>query len=181
MNKSIVVISLVFFVSLGFAKPMIPQQIELEGQNLKLNGTGTRTKFFFDIYSGALYTSKKVKSLQDILATGKNVRVAMHILYNRISTEKFRKGWQEGFDKNLNQSEKKRFAAEIKQFENAFFTAFKGDVINIDFISSGVRVSHNGKIRAQIMTPDFKEMVLRIWFGKHPADDDLEEGMLGKN
>ena len=167
------------FISTAQAASNIPTSTVLAGQKLTLNGTGMRTKFFFDIYEGALYTSQKVHSLQEILQTGKNVRVAMFIKYGEISADKLKNGWQEGFDKNMSKEELSTYKNEIQSFIDGFGTAFKGDVIKIDLTDKGTKVVINNKAQASINNPDFNEMVLRIWFGNEPADDDLKEGMLG--
>ncbi len=58
----------------------LPEQIELIKQNLPLNGAGIRSKFIFDIYSGALYLPKKTHNIKQILAMAGPKRVLMHIL-----------------------------------------------------------------------------------------------------
>ena len=45
----------------------LPDQYELAGQSLQLNGQGMRKKFFFSIYVGALYTPTKVTSSAEVM------------------------------------------------------------------------------------------------------------------
>lgn len=41
----------------------VDAKMSLEGQNLMLNGAGTRVKMFMDMYVGALYLEKKLQML----------------------------------------------------------------------------------------------------------------------
>ncbi|NOX76798.1 MAG: chalcone isomerase, partial [Gammaproteobacteria bacterium] len=57
---------LLFFLPVGgyaleVAKVNIPEQIKLADTTLTLNGAGIRSKFFFDIYVGALYLPQKTR------------------------------------------------------------------------------------------------------------------------
>jgi hypothetical protein len=179
INKALLTIVALLFSQIGFTSD-IPKTVEVSGETLYLNGVGMRSKFFFDIYEGALYTASKVTNLDEILASGKNIRVAMHIRYGTLQTERLQAGWQKGFDNNMSAEELKTFANEITSFKKAFGTELKGNVINIDFTASGVNVGFNEKALGSINNAAFNEMVLRIWFGNNPADTDLMDGMLAK-
>ncbi len=168
------------FIQTSYAASNIPSSTILAGEKLMLNGTGMRTKFFFDVYEGALYTANKVSNIQEILQSGKNIRVAMFIKYGEIEAKKMKNGWHEGFENNMSKEEKTVYKNEMQSFVDAFGTAFKGDVIKIDMTAKGTAVVINNKVQGRINNADFNEMVLRIWFGNKPADDDLKAGMLGK-
>ena len=61
-----------------------PDQVAIgdSAYSLRLNGIGMRTKFVFDIYIGALYTEKQVRTRDDVLAQGGANRVLMHFVYD---------------------------------------------------------------------------------------------------
>lgn len=178
---NILSIIILIFAHINIASAEIPQTVNVDGQELQLNGVGQRTKFFFDIYEGALYTSEKARSLAEVIATGKNVRIAMHIQYREVGGEKLRNGFQEGFEENMSAEELKTFASEITAFKEAWKTMFKNNIANIDFTTNGLTVTTQDGLRGTISNPKFNEMVFRIWLGKEPAQEGLKEGMLGLN
>ncbi len=149
---------------------------------LKLNGMGLREKAWFDIYVGSLYLAAPSHDAAEIIVQPGPFRVQMDILYDEISGEKLIAAWQEGFEKNQSPDSLTKLDDRIKQF-NALFTegAVKGDRILIDYVpSKGTQVTKNDKLLGTIKGDDFKKAVLAIWLGNEPADEDLKEGMLGK-
>ncbi len=147
---------------------------------LQLNGAGVRTKFFFDIYVGALYLEQKTDKVEQVLRAGTNA-VVMHILYKDLSKEKLTKAWVSGFKSNNNEGQFKKLEARLTEFNNLFTSVHKGDVIQIDYSKeTGTEVRINNELRGNIQGGDFNIALLKVWLGENPADDDLKEAMLGK-
>ena len=148
--------------------------------SLNLNGAGIRTKFFFDIYIGALYLEQKTDKVEKILAGGTN-RVTMHILYKELSKEKLTDGWVSGFESNNTDEQFKKLEARLTEFSNLFLSLKKGDVVQIDYSeTSGTQVRINNELRGSIQGGDFNTALLKVWLGKKPADSGLKKDMLGK-
>ncbi len=148
-------------------------------QALMLNGAGVRTKFFFDIYIGALYLPTKTKSAEQAINMKGNKRVLMHFLYDEVPKDKLTKGWTVGFEKNS--KDLAGLQARLNQFNNFFQDMKKGDEVAFDFLQTGATtVTINGKAAGSIEGADFQKALLMIWLGKEPADDDLKEAMLGE-
>ncbi len=148
-------------------------------QALVLNGAGVRSKFFFDIYIGALYLPTKTESAQQAMSMKGNKRVLMHFLYDEVSKDKLTKGWTEGFENNS--KDLAGLQARLNQFNNFFQDMKKGDEVTFDFLQTGATtVTINGKAAGSIEGADFQKALLMIWLGKEPADDDLKEAMLGE-
>lgn len=150
-------------------------------QALQLNGLGYRTKFFFKIYIGALYTTSKVKTPGEVLLqTGPN-RVLMHFLYSEVSHEQLADAWNEGFEDNVPPDKLTVLRKRVDQFNAMFPTLHSGDVVLLDYIpGEGTVVTIKGEKKGVIKGEDFNHALLSIWFGKEPADSDLEEAMLGE-
>jgi len=150
------------------------------GENLILNGAGVRTKFFFDIYIGALYLPSKSTSAQDVVKSKGNKRVVMHILYDEVPRDKLIAGWTEGFEKNSGKN-MNALQARLHQFNNFFQDLTKGDTVVYDFTSNGnTNVTINNKVVGSIEGIDFQQALLAVWLGDEPADDDLKEGMMSE-
>ena len=133
------------------------------------------------IYIGSLYLEKKQKTVKDIYSAPGEKRISMHFLYNEVSKEKLVNGWNDGFENNNSDEELEKFKQQINQFNSLFDNVKKGEVININFIpTTGTHVIINNKSKGLIEGDDFFVILLKIWLGEEPADDELKEALLGK-
>ena len=159
----------------------VPESVMLDGTNtnISLNGVGMRTKFFFDIYIGAMYLESAVKTRDDALSQKGPKRIFMHFLYDEVTVEKLVAGWNEGFEENLSEQQLAGLAERIQKFNAMFNTAHAGDEVLLDYLPGlGTRVTIKGKIKGVIEGEDFNHALLNIWLGDEPADDGLKEAML---
>lgn len=151
------------------------------GKTLVLNGAGTRTKFFFDIYVGALYLETRTHSAERILESDGANRVEMHFVYDEVSAEKLRSGWMDGFEANNPSEALAALDDRIRTFVDLFPSVREGDVVILDYRpGAGTRVSLNGRSLGAIAGADFNRALLRIWLGDEPPNAALKEGMLGR-
>lgn len=157
----------------------LPEQIELAGQQLPLNGAGIRTKFIFDIYVGALYLPQKTKDVKQALSMAGPKRVLMHFLYAEVEKETLTDGWTEGFENNLSSKHYEALKPRLQDFNKLFVTVKKGDQILLDYTpTSGTQVTINKQNKGSVPGADFYQALLMVWLGSDPADEDLKEAML---
>jgi len=157
----------------------VAEQISLQGQPLTLNGAGVRTKFVFDIYVAAFYTSTSVKSVAD-LDMQKPMRMAMNFVYDEVSKEKLTDAWTEGFEDNLSADQLDGLKTKISKFNALFETVRAGDVINLDFYpASGTSVYINNKKKGIVEGDDFYHALLLIWLGEDPVGEGLKDALFG--
>jgi hypothetical protein len=157
-------------------------QVTIPGtrQALQLNGIGYRSKFFFKIYIGALYTVTRVKTPEEVLSLTGPKRLLMHFLYSEVSREKLVDAWNEGFEENTPVGDLAKLRKRIDQFNAMFPTLHSGDEVLLDYIpGKGTVVTIKGENKGVIKGEDFNHALLNIWFGREPADSDLEEALLG--
>lgn len=160
----------------------IPDQVDVGGTSLVLNGAGVRSKFFIKVYVGALYSPHRSKSVSEIIEMPGPKRVAMHFLHDEVSREKIIGAWNDGFENNQTEKDLGKLKARIEQFNALFETAHHGDLITIDFVpEQGTSVAVNGEQKGVIEGADFYRALLLIWLGDDPADEDLKEAMVGGN
>jgi len=158
------------------------EQITVEAVDdiLKLNGAGIRTKFFFNIYVGALYLTEKQNNAQAILNGTKANRVLMHFLYDEVEKKKLVDAWVEGFKDNV---DAKTFAAlkdRLSKFNQMFSDMRKGDLVLLDYIpGKGTRVMIKGDVKGTIEGADFNRALLSVWLGEEPVTEALKDAMLG--
>jgi hypothetical protein len=149
-------------------------------QPLVLNGVGTRSKFIFDIYVGALYLTEPSNQARQILDSRHAKRISMHFIYDKIEREKMINGWLEGFEENLSEEQLLLLKPKIDAFNSAFTDTIKGDVVVIDFLADATTiVTTNNHEKTRINGANFQRAVLSIWLGEEPADHSLKAAMLG--
>ncbi len=151
------------------------------GETLVLNGIGLREKFWVDVYVGALYLPSKSTDVAEILSQPGPWRVQLDFVFKEVDQEKLIKGWREGFEKNQNAETLQQLQARIEQFYQYFDSGVVAkEQYAFDYLpQQGVRVTRNNKELGVIPGEDFKNALLEIWLGNHPADKKLKKGMLG--
>lgn len=194
MRTKLSLLVTLFFIQLSCLYPSTALAVNIKGvelaaqitqdqtqQVLRLNGAGTRTKFFFDIYVGALYLSKPSKDSTQILNNQKSKRISMTFLYDKVEKKKMTDGWTEAFKDNLTGKAFNDLNPKIDKFNGAFADTLKGDVVIIDFVDNKETVvTINNTVKSRISGSDFQRAVLSIWLGESPADDELKQAMLGQ-
>jgi len=157
----------------------IPDHVFADGRSLVLNGAGIRTKFFFDIYVGALYLPAKAQDAKRIIASKLPKRISMHFLRGGIGHAILAAGWTDAFEDELSGNAMVSLKARIKKFNAMFGDIHEGDQYLFDFLGNGLTViTLNGKRRGRIQGIDFQQALLGIWLGQTPDDPDLKQAML---
>jgi hypothetical protein len=152
-----------------------------DGQRLALNGIGLREKFWIDVYVGSLYLPAKSDDVAEILSKPGPWRIQLDFIYKEVSPQQLVDTWREGFEKNQSADNLKQLQSRIDQFY-AYFeaSAVAKDRYTLDYSpASGTRISKNQQVLGIIAGEDFRNAVLEIWLGNHPADKNLKKGMLG--
>ncbi len=187
MNK--IIISLVLLSSLFVsvqAKEMAgvtvkDQVTSANNEMLKLNGMGLREKLWIDVYVGSLYLVKPSNNVADILSQPNALRIQLDFVYKEVTSKKLIKAWKEGFEKNQSETQLQTMQGKIERFYSFFEeSAMKTDQYIIDYVpGQGTNVSKNDVLMGNIGGEDFKNALVEIWLGNHPADKKLKKGMLG--
>ena len=162
----------------------IEDTITVAGTKLQLNGAGTRYKGPFKVYVGDLYTTKKVGSLEELVAAPGPKRLAM-VFLREIEAGPFGKLLTRGVEDNVPRNEMSKLVPGLIRMGD-IFTVNKvlvpGDVITLDWIpGTGMVVTAKGKVQGEpFKEPEFFKAIMSIWFGPVPADFKLKDAMLGK-
>jgi hypothetical protein len=153
------------------------------GVALQLNGAGTRYKGPFKIYVGDLYTSKKVSSMEELIAAPGPKRLTMTFV-REIEAGPFGKLLTRGVEDNTPKGEMSKLVPALIRL-GEIFTVNKvlvpGDVITLDWIpGTGMVVTAKGKVQGEpFKEPEVFKALMSIWFGPVPADHTLKDAMLG--
>jgi hypothetical protein len=151
------------------------------GQPLVLNGIGLHEKLWFDIYVGSLYLTSKSRDVAEILSKPAPWRVQLDFIYTEVASEKLLELWREGFESNQNAQTLEKLKPRIEQFYSYFSSAVVAkDQYQFDYIpGQGTQIRKNKQVVGLIPGKDFKNALLEIWLGNHPADKNLKRSMLG--
>src|SRR5258708_33768611 len=156
-----------------------PDQVQLDGTTLSLNGLGLRqaTAFKVNVYVGALYVAKTSADASALLASNGPSKGVLQFVRN-VGADDLRKGWSEGFEKNSKDqlpALKDRIATL-----NGWMTDVKsgGKLIFIRKPGAGVAVNVNGAVKGTISGDDFAKALLAIWLDSEPPNPEIKAGLL---
>lgn len=157
----------------------LPRHVTVAGTELALNGAGVRTRFFFRVYVGALYTAEPVTSGEAAIAMDAPRRIHL-VMVRDVDRETMVEALQDGLERTMSAAEQERHAGHIRAFRALFPGDFnEGDRGDIDAIpGEGVVVQMNGRELGRVDSDAFAGFVLAIWLGDEPADNDVKAGML---
>ena len=155
----------------------------VNGQPLKLNGAGLRTKVIFKVYALGLYLPERKTSVAEILAAQGPRRIQIASLRD-LTSQDFGDAFMKGLNANTDAAERTRLLPQTKTFGEMFAAIpglKKGDVLLVDWIpGTGTVCTLNGrKIGETVPDVAFYNAILRIWIGNEPADSDLKPKLLG--
>ena len=157
-----------------------PDQAQVEGSSLTLNGLGLRqaTAFKVNVYVAALYVAKTSSDPNALLAANTPSELILQFVRN-VGAEDLQKGWSEGFEKN-SKDQLGALKDRIATF-NGWMTDVKtGDrLIFIHKPGAGIEVNVNGTVKGTIKGDDFAKALLSIWLGSDPPNPEIKAGILG--
>ena len=170
-------------VAVELAGVKVEDAVTVSGTKLQLNGAGIRYKGPFKVYVGDLYTTRRVSSLDDLIAAPGPMRLSLTFLRDFNSAE-FGKLLTRGMEDNVSKQELfKIIPGMIKMGD--IFAANKsfapGDVCSLEWDpAKGLSVYAKGKLQAEpFKDPAFYRALMSIWFGNTPADWKLKDELLG--
>jgi len=163
----------------------LEDQIRVDGQELQLNGIALRTRLFWKVYVGGLYFGKKVFTPQDAL-DAKGAKRVIFVMMRQATAEQFVESIEEGLRDNNTPED----LARVKPQTDALFAmirnvgqARKGMRIVLDYAPSarGTTLFVDGVAQGPPMVgEDFNRILLRIWLGDNPPQEDLKRALLGQ-
>ena len=154
--------------------------IRLDGQELRLNGAGLRTRLMFKVYVASLYLPQRANDVQSVLAKAPR-RIQMNMLRS-LSADQLADALNDGLADNNPPQTLAAIKPQIEQL-SAIMKAFKdvkeNDVVTLDFIGGATRVGLNGESRGAIPGEAFNQALSRIWLGDKPVQPELRKALLG--
>lgn len=160
----------------------VPETYSAMGTELKLNGAGTRSKWFMDLYIGGLYVPSTINDGEAIINADEPQAITLHIISGMITSDKMKDATMEGFE-NATGGDLSAIQGEVDAFLDVFSEEIvDGDVFDLVYLpGEGTRVLKNGEARSTIEGLEFKKALFGIWLSDKPAQKDLKKKMLGQS
>lgn len=163
---------------------IVPRTIEFENKTLQLNGFGTRSKMWVDVYVQALYLTSLSQEAKYILDGDTEMGIRIQILSNLVSSKKLTKALNNGMEKSVGKENMKQFESQVILLESLLSTeeTRKGDAFNLIYnpTDTSIWVYKNNKFEGKIPGFEFKKAFFGIWLSNNPVDADLKNDLLGK-
>ena len=183
------VVGLVMVAALGLVQPgsghaataFEPAQT-VQGTPLVLNGSGTRYRAVFKVYDMALYTPRKVKTLEELLALQGPVRLNF-VAQRDIPGTDLGLSFIKGLANNSSAEQIRRYTPASNRLIEIFSGRPKlspGETFAMEYLpGKGTTFYIEGQPQgAPLGDAEYFGMVLRIWLGSVPVDHQLKEALL---
>jgi hypothetical protein len=161
---------------------ILADSVRVGGTDLQLNGTGVKSKFFFDSYVAGLYLVQKQTVAENVISDGQVHRIALHLVRDT-SGESLLEAFTDSIKLNHTPEELSVMSVQFSMLTQIFQSLKElksGDIITFDYLpNAGTRISLNSFTRGLIPGPTFNRAVLRMWLGNKPLQEDMKKGLLG--
>lgn len=191
MKKMLLVITLVITAlfsaeanaqkQIVFEGVTIPRTIKFQDKTLQLNGAGSRSKMWVEVYIQALYLSQLSQNPKEIINDNLEMAIRIEITSALVSSGKLTRAMNAGFEKSTGDNlEALRPKIELlKKYLSEEIT--RGDVFELTYNPNdkSVWVTKNHELKGKIEGFDFKKALFGIWLSDNPADEELKNSLLG--
>jgi hypothetical protein len=182
------------FLLFFFALPLYAAEIEgenledrvrVDGRELSLNGAAVRTRVIFKVYVAGLYLPAKATSANEAIY-GKGPKRIILVMLRDATAQQFVDSIEGGMRANNSEAQiaaVKPQLDELMAMIRAVGTSKKGARIVLDYMPSngGTTLFVDGVAQGKPMAGEaFYQVLLRIWLGEDPVQDDLKEALLGQ-
>lgn len=156
----------------------MPDSMQLEGKQLKLNGMGIRKKVVFKVYVAGLYVETPSKDAGAIIEADQVKRVEIQMTRN-VDKASFTEAVVKGFEAN-NKDRMSALKERLDQLANAIPDLKEGQRISVTYVpGKGTTIEDPAGKALLLPGKDFADGMFRVWLGSSPVDSGLKEGLLG--
>ena len=169
----------------GIDGVIIPRTVKFSDKEIILNGVGSRTKLWFDVYTQALYLTKLSQNPVEILESNTTMALRIQITSSLVTSKKFSKLLSKGFLKSNGEAEFVKYKEGLDLIEKYINTEqiVEKDVFNLVYnpYDESMWIIKNDILKGKILGKGFKKAFFGIWLSEAPIDEKLKNDLLGKN
>lgn len=161
----------------------VPEKLSYEGDELILNGSGLRSKYFVPVYDCGLYLPEKNTNADEIINSEGPVAVRLHIVSRLITRDGMERVVREGFVRSVDGK-----TAPIQKQIDELMMNFKKTPVEVNdtydmwyLPGKGLQGYKNGEEWGDIIVcgQEYRSALIGIWLSDNPIDPDLKNKMLG--
>jgi hypothetical protein len=162
----------------------LEDQIRVDGQELQLNGFALRTRFIFKVYVAGLYLPAKTTTAHAAIESRSAKRILL-VMMRDATADQFVESTDTAMRANNSAAQIAAVQAQVDELFaliRAAGEAKKGMRIVLDYAPSdgGTTLFIEGVAQGKPMLgEEFYKVLLRIWLGEDPVQQDLKEALLG--
>jgi hypothetical protein len=161
---------------------VVPRTIEFQKKKLWLNGAGSRSKMWVEVYVQALYLSQLAQDAEFILQSDTEMAMRLEITSAIVSSSKLTKAMNTGFEKSAGK-DLETLRPKIELLKSFLSDEIKEkDVFQLVYNPTDISVwvYKNDILKGKIPGFDFKKALFGIWLSNLAVDDQLRDNLLGK-
>lgn len=162
----------------------LTRTIEFEGKKLQLNGFGSRTKFWTEVYLQALYLTTLSQDAKEIINSDTEMAIRLQITSSLVTSKKLSKSLEKGIIKSVGEENVIKYKTQLEILEKLLGREDTkvNDGFNLIYAPSdkSIWVYKNNVLEGKIPGLDFKKAFFGIWLSDNPVDADLKNSLLGK-
>lgn len=159
----------------------LPEKINLNQVDLRLNGAAVRTKFFVQTYVIALYTAQSIRdedtAIHSLIERSLRMQITTPLATPKAVSDNILSGMREGLGALYHQQ--RDLVEDLRRVIEASGVQYR-DAIDIYYTADGaLKLYKNG--REIYSNPDgkrFAETIFGMYLGKRPKDAAIKRGLL---
>jgi hypothetical protein len=161
----------------------LDKRVQVDGEELQLNGAAVRTRVIFKVYVAGLYLPVRAATAQEAIEAKGPKRIIL-VMLRDATAQQFVDSIDAGLRANNSEGEiaaVKAQTEELMAMIRAVGEAKKGMRIVLDYVPrEGTTLFVDGVAQGKPMAGRaFNQALLRIWLGEDPVQPDLKEALLG--
>lgn len=161
-----------------------PGVVNVAGNNLQLNGAGTRYRFVVKVYAAGLYLGARAATPDAVYNASGPKRLHV-VMLREIDANELGRLFTRGMQDNAPREAFSKSIPGTLRMSEIFSNRRRlaaGDSFSVDWVpGTGTTVLVNGQPQgAPIREPEFFTALMSIWLGPRPADDALKNALLGQ-
>lgn len=149
----------------------------VDGQTLRLTGTGLLRYWGFKAYTGALYLEKGAAADEVLSDRAKRLELEY---FRAIKGEDFGPATDKFIAKNVDATTYERLRPQIELHTSLYEDVQPGDRYSLTYIPGrGTELALNGEPKGLIEGAEFAAAVFSIWLGSKPINNSFKKQILG--
>ena len=156
----------------------MPEQVQVEGHVLQLNGASVQRKLFFRIYCIALYLERPTHRADEAIGSDQMKQIRLHMMHGA-GKDTVAGALRRGFESNAPQPLPSNLRERLEQLLGSVPDVRSGADLVITYNPGvGTAFSANGQTRMAIPGKDFADALFSIWLGNQ-RNTGLKRQLLG--